>query len=552
MKKRNNINIVFKIIATMLIILIPTFLGGIGVMAYSVIYVQRQETERTRQAVLNQGSEINDLLSQMDSYMIELLLNNRLIKQIDHSNTVNEKNVAARELIERVTYDRNTWDFKFNFSFYFPGKIEFSQFDLDSSYKDNCSLHQTFGSLITTGGIRLNEHEWAGIRLEDRCYIYKVYHSDGSYLAAWISCEELFSGIRSSVLSGLAQITYLLPEEHIPENISDGWNLELSPSRMDVTVYVSDELNKVNWRIFIFWGVFIGGVTLVGILITLYILYYYRHYIRLPLVELLHKVEIDSPSDSVTKSGVPEVNETSSAVTALVSQTKELRSALNEEKLHRAQAELEYRQVQIRPHFFVNCFSLIYAMAQQKNFIRIQDFCLKLSKYARYLFTDSFHLVPLAQELDAIREFLDIQQIRHKMTASLIQNSGSTEGDLRIPPLTLLTFVENSLKHNAGGDINIKISSSVVERDGKKHLRLSVCDNGRGFPEYMTKSTWIPLKQCDHLGIHNIYERLKLLFGNDFILRFSNEPAGGSTVLLEIPVLRQAEGLNSEKEPPNP
>ena len=59
-------------------------------------------------------------------------------------------------------------------------------------------------------------------------------------------------------------------------------------------------------------------------------------------------------------------------------------------------------QLQIRPHFFLNCLKSLYALAEAGKYDRIQKMILEISKHIRYIFTDSMELVPLSRELDHI------------------------------------------------------------------------------------------------------------------------------------------------------
>ena len=236
------------------------------------------------------------------------------------------------------------------------------------------------------------------------------------------------------------------------------------------------------------------------------------------------------------RAGFQELNDAVEAFDGLSRQIEKLRIDLYEEKLAVAQTEMEYYQLQIKPHFFVNCFSLIHAMAQKQEYQRIQSFCIKLSNYVRYLFSKSLSLVPLKQELSMVQEFLDIQRIRHRVDSQLEEAVDGEAEKLCIPPLSLLTFVENAVKHGGVKSIVIQIKVELIRQNGGKRLRLSVQDTGVGFPpEILEAANSSHLGQDKgHLGICNIQKRLQLLYGENYRLSFSNNELGG-LVELEFP-----------------
>ncbi len=95
-----------------------------------------------------------------------------------------------------------------------------------------------------------------------------------------------------------------------------------------------------------------------------------KGYIQQPLENFINHVdEYTKCRQSVKRGGIRELNDALEAFDGLSSQIEKLRIDLYEEKLVLAQTEMEYMQLQIKPHFFVNCFSLIHAMAQKQEYI---------------------------------------------------------------------------------------------------------------------------------------------------------------------------------------
>lgn len=71
--------------------------------------------------------------------------------------------------------------------------------------------------------------------------------------------------------------------------------------------------------------------------------------------------------------------------------------------------ELDYAQLQIRPHFYINCLNVIYSMAQTGRNREIQEIALQVSRYLRYIFKRSMKPVTLGSELEFVENYLKVQ-----------------------------------------------------------------------------------------------------------------------------------------------
>ena len=111
------------------------------------------------------------------------------------------------------------------------------------------------------------------------------------------------------------------------------------------------------------------------------------------------------------------------------------------------QLELEFLRAQINPHFLFNTLNSVYALVEDKD-QTAATLVLALAGMMRYALYDSaVPQVEVGRELAFIREYLDIQQIRHQRRLRLDVQLASDLGAQRIPPLLLVTFLENAIKH---------------------------------------------------------------------------------------------------------
>ena len=528
-----------KILAVVLAVLVPVSLGGIFFILFTVKGTQREEAETMQASVESQVQRVSAELERENNYLVDLLLNNFYMDEIRQASGVNQRNNAAREVLSQFEYDSIIWGSNFSFACYMPEHdLVFSKFNYSFPYEENMALKQWFCEQISQGQLESTSLSWTSIRQGESVYLYQIYHLEGVYLVAWASSEELFSDIKANTLSAQGEIFYLLPgEEWAAKDVVEDFCLKLSPEYTDIQIVVTDQ-PYLEWGRFSLMIGFVLFILLVVLGVSVYTLQYYHRSVQIPLDHFVQHVgEYAAQRQTVKRGGIQELNDAVEAFDDLSRQIKKLRIDLYEEKLALAQTEMEYYQLQIKPHFFVNCFSLIHAMAQKQEYQRIQEFCVKLSNYVRYLFSQSLSLVPLERELSMVREFLGIQQIRHRVNVQLREEiDGSIQG-LAIPPLSLLTFVENTVKHGGSKNVGIEIKVEVTLTEKGERLRLSIQDTGVGFPEEMlgeNPKLEESSQQGHHLGIRNIQKRLQFLYGENFTLEFQNNSQGG-LVVLELP-----------------
>ena len=170
-----------------------------------------------------------------------------------------------------------------------------------------------------------------------------------------------------------------------------------------------------------------------------------------------------------------------------------------QEKLH---AELMYLKAQINPHFLFNTLNNIYSLAVERS-DRTPNAVLRLSDMMRYVITDAEkNFVPLQQELDYVRNYIELQLIRFGDAVDLNFKINGTAGNNQIAPLILIPFIENAFKYGVNAEavsaINIRINILST------NLQMLV-------ENYKVKFT-DALVERSGLGIANTKNRLQYLY----------------------------------------
>lgn len=281
----------------------------------------------------------------------------------------------------------------------------------------------------------------------------------------------------------------------------------------------------------LFQTLLLTGIILLILSISLVWFYLYKKLIS-PLRTLMETMSAVSEGNLnlrvSTSYSIQELQDLSQTFNHMLDSIHRLKLDSYEKKIDLQQARLQYLQLQIRPHFYLNCLKGLFSMAEKRQYHEIQESVLALSEYFRYIFRNNQEFVSLTEEIHSVSSYLKLQQLYFSCCPELSMNISAEAADVPVPPLSILTFVENSIKHRSDQrQIRIQIKASLILIDSVSYLNLTVSDNCGGFPKNMLEIL-NHLDQHDflykdyHVGIYNIYYRLKLTYNNKSTLAFYN------------------------------
>jgi hypothetical protein len=205
-----------------------------------------------------------------------------------------------------------------------------------------------------------------------------------------------------------------------------------------------------------------------------------------------------------------------------------LQFALERETLERqaADAKLALLQSQVEPHFLFNTLANVQALVESGS-PRAAPVLGSLIAYLRAAMPQLHDSAPtLAREQALVRAYLDLMQMRLPDRLQYTIHIDPGLHDLRVPPMTLLTLVENAVRHGidpseAGGRIEVG-----AQRDaGSGGVRLWVSDSGRGLDVNHPPGT----------GLANLRERLAAAYGGQASLTLSALQPHGVHAQIELP-----------------
>jgi len=199
------------------------------------------------------------------------------------------------------------------------------------------------------------------------------------------------------------------------------------------------------------------------------------------------------------------------------------RKDLEKEQL---KTELAFLRHQVSPHFFMNTLNNIHALIDI-NAEDAKNTIIELSTMMRYLLYDTAHgQTTLKKEIHFIESYIALMQLRFPKKVTVTLEVPHNIEDIQIPPMLFLSFLENAFKHGVSYQAESFVSFKLEQIENKlsciirntKHSNMEILD-----------------KSYSGIGLTNIKQSLKLLFGNDYILNiFENEKE--FEVQLTIPI----------------
>jgi len=187
-----------------------------------------------------------------------------------------------------------------------------------------------------------------------------------------------------------------------------------------------------------------------------------------------------------------------------------------------AEARLDALRTQLNPHFLFNTLNAVSTLVERDP-CGVRRMIARLSELLRHTLDEADEQeIPLDRELDLLRRYLEIMEVRFQGRLAVTMNIAEDVRDALVPNLVLQPLVENALKHGATGaegEGHVEVSA---RRDGNV-VHLEVRDNGPGPIAPSTSSG---------VGIKNTVARLEQLYGTK--QRFSLRAADGGGAIAEV------------------
>lgn len=321
-----------------------------------------------------------------------------------------------------------------------------------------------------------------------------------------------------------------------------GWKL------LSVTPEKGLSLSNLKMRLFV---VFVAAsFLLVLILINAFI----SSRITDPIQELeksVNAIEAGELDKEVYTGGSYEIQHLGRSIGDMAKRIKMLMQDIVVEHESKRKSEFDTLQSQINPHFLYNTLDIIVWMIENEKKQEAVKVVTALARFFRISLSKGKSIITVRDELEHIRSYLTIQQMRFKNKFIYEIKAGEEVMDLACLKLMLQPLVENAIYHGMefmDGDGEIHVKAQRQEDD----LWIEVCDNGLGMtPEQveslLSEKPPVPSKRGSGIGVKNVNERIRLYFGEGYGLVILSEPDEGTAIRIHLPAKPYSEAMEKEQ-----
>ena len=169
-------------------------------------------------------------------------------------------------------------------------------------------------------------------------------------------------------------------------------------------------------------------------------------------------------------------------------------------------AELALYKAQINPHFLFNTLNALYGLVLTKS-DKTESAFIKFSNILKYMYAQTTSdTISISHEIEYIRQYVDLQSLRLNKHTQVRFETQMDDEQVQIPPMILITFVENAFKYGVSSDMDCTILIRIIVKEGQLifYTENMIMKENHGNPHA--------------IGIANCRKRLELLYPNRFLL----------------------------------
>ncbi len=305
------------------------------------------------------------------------------------------------------------------------------------------------------------------------------------------------------------------------------------------TIPLSEQMVAVQYAMYVF--VLLSIVALLGSS------FFFSGRITKPIRALMRQMGQVEKGEFIDMIPVTNDDEIGQLTARFNQMTEELKLYTNQvyvAKIQQKEAELDALKSQIYPHFLYNTLEVIRMTALSQEDHKVAQMIEALSDQIRYLIGTVSDIVPLSLEIDILQKYIYLVNCRYDYQVEFVAEDGGF-GALEIPKLILQPLIENAFVHGVKPK-KIDGAISLYVTKGEERLEIAVMDNGCGMSEGTVQeikdllASEEPGKkeeyQWSSIGLKNVHDRLRFLYGEEYGLSISSTLDLGTAVTVSLPL----------------
>ncbi|MFS9352073.1 histidine kinase [Streptococcus mitis] len=536
LSKKHSIHFFFKLL---LVLLLINILINIAMSNITRNFIKNQNIVHLRSSIEIYADSVNEKLHSVERFMYSTITHNESLEKLNHVQTFLE----YQENLKKVQTSFTEFEYQNETHMTFLLETDSTDHFINVSnlyipYEDYLLLKSNLKSLRSD----ISDRKWKNVTTKNSEYLVKSVHYEGKIIYAVISSEDILKPLNKLNIGNNGKLS--LKE---PNNIPSANYLihaQNEKTHLPFDIYVLVDYAEV-FRNITLLEVFLSAVPIIITILSIIIILYIRQWMIKPITRLTERLSQFGgsipPSEFFISEGILEIDKANDKLNKVIFDMQELKIREYHSQLELKKIELNYLKNQIRPHFYLNMLSMIHSMLQTKNYKEIEELTILTSNYLRHLFMANQDFSELKDEVQHIRDYLEIQRIRYGNSIYFSLDYNDDLQNTLVPSLLLQTFIENTIKHGFSFQdlFTILLSIKKVKTENSDYIQICIEDNGPGFSEEilskLNQKQSLITEDGHHIGITNTIERLNLLYTNDYTITFKNNEEGGAKILLLIP-----------------
>ena len=536
LSKKHSIHFFFKLL---LVLLLINILINIAMSNITRNFIKNQNIVHLRSSIEIYADSVNEKLHSVERFMYSTITHNESLEKLNHVQTF----LDYQENLKKVQTSFTEFEYQNETHMTFLLETDSTDHFINVSnlyipYEDYLLLKSNLKSLRSD----ISDRKWKNVTTKNSEYLVKSVHYEGKIIYAVISSEDILKPLRKLNIGNNGKLSLKEPNNIPSENYLIHAQNEKTHLPFDIYVLVD---YAEAFRNITLLEIFLSAVPIIITILSIIIILYIRQWMIKPITRLTERLSQlgDSipPSEFFISEGILEIDKANDKLNKVIFDMQELKIREYHSQLELKKIELNYLKNQIRPHFYLNMLSMIHSMLQTKNYKEIEELTILTSNYLRHLFMANQDFSELKDEVQHIKDYLEIQRIRYGNSIYFSLDYNSDLQNTLVPSLLLQTFIENTIKHGFSFQdlFTILLSIKKVKTENSDYIQICIEDNGPGFSEEilskLNQKQSLITEDGHHIGITNTIERLNLLYPNDYSIAFENNEEGGAKILLLIP-----------------
>lgn len=288
-------------------------------------------------------------------------------------------------------------------------------------------------------------------------------------------------------------------------------------------------------------------LSVVGIcLVVLWFVGYWVSYMVVNRIEKLTKnmkdMDIEHLEVTVRSNSEDEIGILINSFDRLIIKIKTLIKEVYKSEISKRKYEMKALQAQINPHFLYNSLSLINWKAIKSGEDEISEMAQLLSTFYRTSLNKGSSVITVENELNNTEAYIKIQLMMHNYNFNVDFDIDDEVKEYYMINLLLQPIVENAICHGIDEKRNHKGQLRLSAKKEGRNIVFKIEDNGVGMEPEMCEK--ILTAKTNGYGIKNVYDRIKLIYGENYGLKFISVQNEGTVAIVIIPAEKNKDNFN--------